>query len=638
MCTLFLFYNIHTMLESLRNFLTGPRLFIVIACCALPFVFLGTSSLSSAFGSSLGTINGEDVSQTDFNIASSITIDRYKSAFGDAGEEYFNSLDEATQMDQIKQQLIVQKVLLSKARNIGMINNNSKKVAKKNIIKNPDFQVDGIFDEAIYEAQVNSNGQTKESYIELMTNLTAADIFRSAISSINFATKEESLDLAMLSEQSINVDFVKINFDALKQTISSTNEELNEYYTNNQGLFYSEEERSFDYIVLTSDDYKDKVLIPEGFVEDAYAEYLLKANERSQTRISHIMIDKSNHSSSEEAYKVAEDVESRLDSGENFEELASIFSDDIVSRDAGGDLEYFSADIFPPEFGEAIKDLIVGDASTIVELDDSFHLIKVTEINDAEILLLSELEDKIISDLVTSESLALMNDDFVELESMISSNSSIGLIGETLAQNILSSDNSTANNFKFDINDKRIREYIFSSDSEVATPHAIELEDSFIILSINNIKESALINFDEAKRSVSQYLSSMKAIEKKALLIEELNLAKLDGTLESVVSAYNFIVKDNFVEVKRDSSLFPPEVLSELFKQSSGNSVSTDSSNGDMFIVDILELNQPSDEYISKVLDTYKGIAEERATQNMSIIINEDLFDNARVNLNNSVF
>ena len=61
------------MLESLRNFLTGPRLFIVIACCALPFVFLGTSSLSTAFGGSLGTINGEDVSETVENIASNIT-------------------------------------------------------------------------------------------------------------------------------------------------------------------------------------------------------------------------------------------------------------------------------------------------------------------------------------------------------------------------------------------------------------------------------------------------------------------------------------------------------------------------------------------------------------------------------------
>ena len=50
------------MMESLRNFLTGPRLFIVIAACALPFVFLGTSSLGSPLQSSFGSINGENVS------------------------------------------------------------------------------------------------------------------------------------------------------------------------------------------------------------------------------------------------------------------------------------------------------------------------------------------------------------------------------------------------------------------------------------------------------------------------------------------------------------------------------------------------------------------------------------------------
>ena len=49
------------MMDSLRNFLTGPRLFIVIAACALPFVFLGTSSLGTAFQGSIGTINGENV-------------------------------------------------------------------------------------------------------------------------------------------------------------------------------------------------------------------------------------------------------------------------------------------------------------------------------------------------------------------------------------------------------------------------------------------------------------------------------------------------------------------------------------------------------------------------------------------------
>ena len=57
------------MMESLRNFLTGPRLIIVVLVCALPFVFLGTSSLSTAFTGSFGSINGEDVSETDIQMA-----------------------------------------------------------------------------------------------------------------------------------------------------------------------------------------------------------------------------------------------------------------------------------------------------------------------------------------------------------------------------------------------------------------------------------------------------------------------------------------------------------------------------------------------------------------------------------------
>ena len=61
-------------MESLRNFLTGPRLFIVIAACALPFVFLGTSSLGSTFQTSFGSINGENISEADHNLLSNLSI------------------------------------------------------------------------------------------------------------------------------------------------------------------------------------------------------------------------------------------------------------------------------------------------------------------------------------------------------------------------------------------------------------------------------------------------------------------------------------------------------------------------------------------------------------------------------------
>ena len=98
------------MLESLRNFLTGPRLFFVIAACALPFVFLGSTSLLNQDTTRLGSVNGETVTDSDFQVASNITIQRFKTLYG---EEFdFSLLDEDTQMNQIKNELIVQKVII----------------------------------------------------------------------------------------------------------------------------------------------------------------------------------------------------------------------------------------------------------------------------------------------------------------------------------------------------------------------------------------------------------------------------------------------------------------------------------------------------------------------------------------------
>ena len=62
------------MMDSLRNFLTGPRLLIVVLFCALPFVFLGTSSLGTVFNTSFGTINGEEVNDIDLQIASDLSL------------------------------------------------------------------------------------------------------------------------------------------------------------------------------------------------------------------------------------------------------------------------------------------------------------------------------------------------------------------------------------------------------------------------------------------------------------------------------------------------------------------------------------------------------------------------------------
>ena len=166
------------MMESLRNFLTGPRLFIVVAACALPFVFLGTSSLSDTTGNSLGSINGENVTQVDFQVATNLAIQKYKDIYGESFE--LSELSDEIQLEIIKQELIIQKTLLANARSMGFVNDHTRTLAKKNIIANNSFWVDGRFNEDIFEAQANANGFTEE-YIEQISLLLATEQFRSAI-------------------------------------------------------------------------------------------------------------------------------------------------------------------------------------------------------------------------------------------------------------------------------------------------------------------------------------------------------------------------------------------------------------------------------------------------------------------------
>jgi len=623
-------------MESLRNFLTGPRLFIVIAACALPFVFLGTSSLGSTFQTSFGSINGENISEADMQAASNITNQKFKNIYGDDFD--FNELDEAIQLDAIKQELISQKVLLSEARSLGFINKDTIKQAKKSIIRNPAFQVDGVFDEGVYEAQVNAAGYTKDLYIDMMTDIMASELYRIALASSTFVTETEVKELAEILEQSVDINFIKLDSEILKGQIENSEEEIKDYYDSNQILFYSEEERSFKYLVLKPEDYKNSVIIPEGYVESAYDDYLSRTNERMEIRFSHIMIEKANYGSPEEAFQRITEVADELSNGASFEEMVMVYSDDIVSKDSGGDLEYFDADIFPEEFGIALDDMSINEVSSIVELEETFHILKMTEFNEAEVMTIEEMQDVIIDNLVSSESLALMNDEYDLIDEMILSNETIESIGESLSKSVIEVTEIKETNFNFSIDDSRVKDFIFSPDSEIDAPVAINLDDSIIVISLNSIKEPSLQDYKDVSDEANNLLSESKTIEKKNLLVAELDTAKAEDTLQSFFKAYNFITEESFVEVKRYSSLLPQEVIQEVFKIAPGNSITVDSRSGDVYIVDLVNINKPSSESIDSLFDQYNNFSEARISSSISSVINQEIFESAKVNLNNLVF
>ena len=623
-------------MESLRNFLTGPRLLIVVLICALPFVFLGTSSLGSAFNASFGTINGEEVSELDVQLASNSTVQRFQSLYGADFE--FDLLDDDFKSQSIKQELIIQKVLLAGARSMGFINESTKQEIKKDIIQSPLFQVDGVFSEDIYGAQVNSNGFTKESYIDVMTDFAASELFRTSFNSINFITKNELFELASLLEQSSNINFIKINFEELKSEIVNSSEELLDFYNENPSLFFSDEEKSFKYIILDKSDYEDKVQIPDSYLENSYAQYLLRFEDSAQIRISHIMIDKINYDSSDLAFESIKNIEDLLTSGNDFSSIAAEYSEDIVTKDIGGDLDYFEKDIFPVEFDDAIQSLELNEYSKIIELDDTFHILKVTEKNIQEPLSEDQVKDDLTRELIETESLALMQDDFDESENMILNNNSLEEIAADLSKDINNSQLYTNSNYDFELTESEIKNYLFSPESLKNVPYAIELSDRVIVLAINEVNEPALQDFDVVEESISDMLSQSKAVEKIVLMTNEINAITDKEEIMSFIGAYNYVAEESFVDVKRYSSLLPREVLNTIFNASGGSRINTEASNGDNYIIDVVGFNYPPESEINEIIEEYNSIGEEIINTKMSQIVNEDVFQSARVNLSNLIF
>jgi peptidyl-prolyl cis-trans isomerase D len=623
-------------MESLRNFLTGPRLFIVIAACALPFVFLGTSSLGTTFENNLGSVNGEKVTEADFQIASNIANQKFKNIYGD--DFNFNELDETMQLDAIKQEVISQKVLLSQSKSLGLLNEETKKQAKMAIIRNPAFQIDGVFDEDVYGAQVNAAGHTKDSYIDLMTDMLSTETFTGAITSIGFITDKEIEDLAFLLEQSANINFIKVDFNKLENQIINTDDEIKSFYDNNNLMFFSNEERSFNYFILSPEDYRSLVNVPDGYIEQSYQEYLNESKNRTQIRFAHIMIEKENHASNKDALALIQDIKEKIDDGDDFSELAKIYSDDIVNKDLGGDLEYFDAEVFPVEFSMAIDGLNENETSEIVELEDTYHILKITELNEENILSLDEMKDSIMNELIDSESFALMNDAYDIADDMIFANNSFESIANALNKDISISSGNTVNNSNFEIQDYRINEYLFSSEAEIGTTISIDIDDLIVVMSLSDVQPPFLLDFEDVIEDVNKALSSKKADEKLMLLIGELEIARNDNSLETFIEAYDFISTDSFVDVKRFSSLLPQDVLSEAFEMSSGNSKILNSKNGDVYLIDLVDFNKPSEDSMLDLLKEYESFASEKNSRNLTSVINSDLFDTARVNFNNLVF
>jgi peptidyl-prolyl cis-trans isomerase C len=142
-----------------------------------------------------------------------------------------------------------------------------------------------------------------------------------------------------------------------------------------------------------------KVNVSEADAKKFYDGNRDKMKTPEQVKASHILILVAQGAKPEEKQKAlakAKELQKRAAKGEDFAKLARENSQDPGSKDAGGDLGFFSSDKMVAPFAKAAFALKVGQVSEVVETPFGYHVIKLTARQPAKESTFAEEKEKIL--------------------------------------------------------------------------------------------------------------------------------------------------------------------------------------------------------------------------------------------------
>lgn len=607
------------MLESVRSFLSGKTLFILVTLLAIPFVFFGSTSFGTVF-TSYGTVNGETVTQTDINLASSNVIQRYQAIFGEdfsietIGEEQFS--------ESLRQEIINQKILLSAAKASDL--KVGEKQAKKEIIKIENFQSDGKFDEALFQSVIRANGFTPDDYINLVQQTISMDFFIQGIANITSASENDITNFIIAFEKTRDLEFVSIDFNEVAQSIEVTDDEILDFYNSNPLLFLDDERRTLQYLTISSDEYADSIQVDDGLIKTAYEEYLAEQEGNLQRRASHIMLDVANYASKEEAINKISEIKSKLDLGSlSFVDAVTEFSEDDATVASGGDLGFSAGFAFPEEFESAIKAMPLNTISNIIDLEDTLHILKLTELIEPEIKSFEESAKELRAEFIASEATTKLQDAVSAYEERILNGESFEAI--FAEENFLSLNNLSAQEVTQAASASLAIE-AFNQSNDINTVSFIEGDDEVTFFTILNIVEPQLLSFEAAKSTAKDELKRSKAQIAIAATNSQIQENGLDSSLEEFQS---------YKAISRYSSLLPREVTNALFQTNLHELKKVELANGDLYWFKGTNESLPNDEMINEKKESYQLIVNQIQQQRFNVYLDSLLRDDLRVNLKN---
>lgn len=381
--------------------------FLLLLIIVPSFAFVGLESYlrMSDRDTTVAKVAGQDISQREWDAAQSRQLERFRQMFG----EQFNPamFDTPDARQSTLDGLLAQKALSSHVtKNHLTVSDDQLRNTILEIqgLTNPD----GSFDKQRYQALLSAQGLTPDRFEANLRHELAMQQVNLSIQNSAFAPKAVASRITALNQQVREVQELMLGWQDFKSQVKITDAMVNEFYNKNTAQFEVPETVKIEYLVLSPDVVESRIEVVEADIKTFYEQNIARYKTPEQRRASHILINAPKDAPTADkaaakakAEKILEQV--RKSPGD-FAKLAKENSQDSVSAERGGDLNFFGKGDMVKPFEDAAFALKEGEISGLVQSDFGFHIIRVTGIKAPATRELSEVKANIAAEIKRQQS------------------------------------------------------------------------------------------------------------------------------------------------------------------------------------------------------------------------------------------
>jgi peptidyl-prolyl cis-trans isomerase D len=369
------------MLKWLRRYSRSWFIALIIGAISIVFILWGVGGLQSPRFQEVAAVNGTPILMTDFIKQYNDLVKQYQEmSKGELTEEAIKGM---RLKEQALNRLIDETLLMQAAERLGIRVSDAE--LQEHIRSYPDFKLNGQFNERRYQQLLARSHLSPADFETQRRHRLLLQKIIQTITSFAKVSDQELKEMFRLARETVDVRYIAISPERFLAAQHPSDAEIDKYYQEHKEQFRTPSRARVKYLLFRPGDFQEKARPTPTEVTDYIKDHPEEFSRPEVIRVRQLLVKvppKATPSERRQLENQAQALLRQARMGADFAPLSKKFSQDLASRDKGGDLGEVKRGQHPPEWDKvafSLKKEEVGLAVT----KQGFHLIKLEEVKKA---------------------------------------------------------------------------------------------------------------------------------------------------------------------------------------------------------------------------------------------------------------